>query len=298
VTILVSTLVRLLPGDVINATIAQYTPLSDKDVNRVRHELGLDKGPVQSYLSWAGAAVHGDLGHSLATKVPVSEEIKNRLPVTLELGLIAMAIGLLIAVPVGILSGVRQDTWIDYLSRSFAIGMLAIPSFWLGTLVMVYPNKWWRYAPPLRFQGLFNNPRSNLEMMIIPGAILGISLSGTVMRLTRTQVLEVMRQDYIRTAWAKGLRERVIIMRHGLRNALLPVITVIGLQVPVVVGGAVLLETIFSIPGIGRYLVLSVSSRDYPVIQGVDLLIAVVVVFCNLAVDLSYSLFDPRVRFQ
>ena len=298
VTVLVSTLVHLLPGDVVDSVIGQFTPLSDQDHNRVRHELGLDKGLLESYASWVGGALTADLGKSLATRVPVRDEIKNRLPVTAELGLLAMVISLAISLPVGVLSAVRQDSWLDYAARSFSIGMVAIPGFWLGTLVMVYPNKWWNYAPPLQYRSLFEDPRANLEMMIVPALILGIGLSGTVMRLTRTQVLEVMRQDYIRTAWAKGLRERVVIVRHGLRNALIPVITLIGLQVPVIVGGAVILETIFSIPGVGRYLVSAINLRDYPIIQGVNLLIACVVVFSNLVVDVCYAVLDPRVRYS
>ncbi len=297
VTVVVSTLVRLLPGDVVESVIGQFTPLTDQDRDRVRRDLGLDKNPVEAYTSWVGNALQGDLGESLVTRASVRDELKNRLPVTAELGIMALLISLIIALPIGILSAIRQDTWIDYAARTFSIGMVAIPSFWLGTLVMVYPSNWWNYAPPLQYHDLWDDPAANLEMLIIPAFILGVGLSGTVMRLTRAQMLEVMRQDYIRTAWAKGLRERVIIVRHGLRNALIPVITLIGIQVPLIVGGAVVLETIFSIPGVGRYLVSSINIRDYPVIQGVNLLIALVVVFSNLLVDLCYAILDPRVRY-
>lgn len=297
VTVVVSTLVRLLPGDVVESVIGQFTPLTDQDRDRVRRDLGLDKNPVEAYTSWVGNALQGDLGESLVTRASVRDELKNRLPVTAELGIMALLISLIIALPIGILSAIRQDTWIDYVARTFSIGMVAIPSFWLGTLVMVYPSNWWNYAPPLQYHDLWDDPAANLEMLIIPAFILGVGLSGTVMRLTRAQILEVMRQDYIRTAWAKGLRERVIIVRHGLRNALIPVITLIGIQVPLIVGGAVVLETIFSIPGVGRYLVSSINIRDYPVIQGVNLLIALVVVFSNLLVDLCYAILDPRVRY-
>jgi peptide/nickel transport system permease protein len=220
------------------------------------------------------------------------------MPVTAELGLLAMAIGLLIAVPVGVISAVRQDTRTDYVARGVAIGMLAIPGFWLGTLVITLPSIWWGWTPPLRYTKLWEDPGKNLGQMIIPAIILGIALSGTVMRLTRAQMLEVLRQDYVRTAAAKGLRERAIVVHHALRNAFIPVLTLLGLEVAIVVGGAVVIESVFALPGIGRYLLEGIQYRDYPVIQALNLIFATVIVLTNLLVDLLYAWFDPRVRYS
>jgi peptide/nickel transport system permease protein len=218
--------------------------------------------------------------------------------VTFQLGLMAMIVGLMIALPVGIISAIRQDTAIDYVARSSAVAWLSIPSFWLGTLIIAYGGKLWGWAPPLTYKSFFESPTENLTITLLPALLLGAALSGTVMRLSRAQMLEVMRQDYIRTAWSKGLRERTIIARHAIRNAFIPVVTLVGLQVPVLVGGSVIVETIFNVPGIGRYLVTAIGQRDYPIIQGVNLVVATVIVVTNLVVDVSYSLLDPRVRYS
>ena len=298
VTFLVFLIVRALPGDVIEIIVGQYTPagLGEEAREQVRKDLGVDDPFLVEYFQFLGGALTGDLGTSLQSRQPVTSEIQDRLPVTLELGIMAMFFSLIIALPIGVLAAVRQDSWADYLARSTAIGFLAIPSFWLGTIVIVYPNVWWNWAPPIEFKYFWEDPVDNVYMLSIPAAILGVGLAGSVMRLTRAQMLEVLRQDYIRTAWAKGLQERSVVMRHAFKNAFIPIITLIGLQVPIVIGGTVVLETIFNIPGMGRYLVEAILVRNYTVVQGVNLLIALTVILSNLAVDVAYVYLDPRLR--
>jgi len=282
--------------------VSQYgTPTGVTAVERqaVAHELGLDVPMYTQYGRWLGNIIlHGDLGKSLWRDVPVIDEIKARWPVTLELGILALLITQLIAFPIGIYSALRQDSWGDYAGRSFAILCIAIPTFWLGILVIVYPAVWWGYSPPITLIPFVSDPLGNLRMFIIPAIVLGMSGAGGNMRMIRTMMLEVQRQDYMRTAWGKGLKERVIVMRHALKNALIPVVTMIGYQLPVLVGGAVIVENIFSLPGLGRLLTDAVTNRDYPIVSGVILVIAVVLVFINLLVDMSYGLLDPRVHYK
>jgi peptide/nickel transport system permease protein len=240
--------------------------------------------------------LHGDLGHSLWQGDSVDSLIAARLPVTFELGGLAMVIALLVAIPVGVFSAVRQDTAGDYLARSFSLLMLAVPSFWLATMVMVFPALWWGWSPEIQFVPFHEDPIRNLKQMLIPAVILGLALSAITMRMTRTMMLEVLRQDYIRTARAKGLSGFMILTRHAIRNALIPVITLIGNQAPILIGGAVILEQIFVLPGMGLLLLDAVSQRDYPLITGVFFVVGLTVMLINLAVDLSYGLIDPKVR--
>jgi peptide/nickel transport system permease protein len=295
VTMVVFSLVRLLPGDAVSMLLQDYAYAKDADELRAR--LGLDRPVHVQYVEWLGGVLRGNLGTSLRSNQPVATEIANRLPVTAELGLMAMAIGLLIAVPVGVLSAIRQDTRTDYVARGLAIAMLAIPGFWLGTLVITLPSIWWHWTPPLRYTRLWDDPGKNLGQMLVPAIILGIALSGSLMRLTRAQMLEVLRQDYVRTAAAKGLDESAVVFRHALRNAFIPVLTLLGLEVAIVVGGAVVIENVFALPGMGRYLLEGIQYRDYPVIQALNLIFATVIVLANLLVDLLYSWLDPRVRY-
>lgn len=227
----------------------------------------------------------------------MTEQIRNRLPVSFELGIMAMLIGLIIALPIGIYSAMRQDSVGDYIGRSFAIACIALPSFWLGTMATVFPSVWWYWSPPVSYIPFSENPTGNLGQFVLPGAILGMVLSGTTMRMTRTMMLEVLRQDYIRTAWAKGLKERVVITRHALKNALIPVVTVVGLQLPVVFGGSVILENIFCLPGIGALMVDIINTRDYLVLSGINLFMASIMLMINLGVDLTYGFLDPRVHY-
>jgi peptide/nickel transport system permease protein len=297
VTIVVFGLVRFLPGDVVDLIGGEFAAFDPDYAEELRQQYGLNQSIPQQYAEWLGKVFRGDLGKSLHSSRPVLDELKARIPVTLELGMLGLVISLIVAVPVGVISAVRQDTMLDYVFRGTAIGLLAIPGFWLAIMIITFGSRWFHWAPPLVYSSPLNDPLRNFGIMIIPAVLLGLGLSGAVMRLTRTQMLEVLRQDYIRTAWAKGLRERTVITRHALKNAFIPIITIVGLQVPILIGGTVILETVFSIPGVGRYLVTSTQQLDYPVVQGVNLLIASVVVFSNLIVDLTYSYLDPRVRY-
>ena len=228
----------------------------------------------------------------------MSQQLLERLPITFELGLLSLIVALSVALPIGIYSAMRQDTAGDYFARSFSLIMLAIPSFWLGTLVMVFPSVWWRWSPALEYTPFFQDPIANLAHMLVPAILLGLSISAVTMRMTRTMMLEVMRQDYIRTARAKGLKENLVVVRHALRNGMIPVVTLIGLQAPLLIGGTVILEQIFVVPGMGLLLLEAVFQRDYPVISGVFLVVGVAILVINLIVDLSYGLLDPKVRHQ
>jgi peptide/nickel transport system permease protein len=218
------------------------------------------------------------------------------MPVTFELGAIALLVGLIIALPIGIYSAIRQDTAGDYIARSFSILLLAVPSFWLGTMVVVFPSIWWGWSPSVDYIPFSKDPVENVKNLLLPGVVLGAALSAITMRMTRTMMLEVLRQDYIRTAWAKGLTEKLVIVRHALRNALIPVVTLVGLQAPLLIGGAVIIEQIFIIPGMGLLLLEAVQKRDYPIVTGVFLAVGVAVMLINLVVDLTYGLLDPKVR--
>lgn len=290
--------VRIIPGNVIDLMLSQNDIAVGKDRAQLEAALGLDRPMHVQYFRWIAGAIRGDLGRSLWQNTPVTAQLLDRLPVTFELGLLALTVALCVALPIGVYSAIRQDTTGDYLTRSFSILMLAIPSFWLGTLVMVFPSIWWGWSPEIKYVSLGQDPLKNLGQMIVPAVILGTSLSAVTMRLTRTMMLEVLRQDYIRTAWAKGLSERPVVARHALRNALIPVVTLIGLQAPLLIGGAVIMEQIFVIPGMGLLLLDAVGQRDYPIITGVFLILGVCVMLINLLVDLSYGTLDPRVRYR
>jgi len=289
---------RLIPGDVIDLMLAQNDIATDQDRAAIEAALGFDKPIHEQYLAWLGDVLTGDLGRSLWQNTPVTEQLAATLPVTFELGLLALLVSISVALPIGIYSAIRQDTVGDYVARSFSLLMLAVPSFWLGTLVMVFPAVWWRWSPPLEYTPFFEDPLANLSHMIVPAIILGLAISAVTMRMTRTMMLEVMRQDYVRTARAKGLSEWAVIVGHALRNGLIPVITLIGLQAPLLIGGAVILEQIFVVPGMGLLLLEAVFQRDYPVISGVFLVTGIGILIINLLVDLTYGWLDPRVRHQ
>jgi peptide/nickel transport system permease protein len=292
--------VRLIPGDIIDMMLSQNDIAADKfSRDQLVAALGLDKPLWTQYAHWMGnILLAGDFGRSLWQNTPVSELLLARLPVTFQLGAMALIVALLVAIPIGAYSAMRQDTAGDYLGRSFSILMLAVPGFWMGTMVMVFPSIWWGWSPDVKFVSFAQHPLNNLKQMIIPAIILGTSLSAVTMRLTRTMMLEVLRQDYIRTAWAKGLPEKLVVARHALKNALIPVVTLIGLQAPLLIGGAVIMEQIFVIPGMGLLLLDAVNQRDYPIITGVFLIVGVAVMLINLLVDLSYGFLDPKVRYR
>ncbi|MBA7483850.1 Glutathione transport system permease protein GsiC [subsurface metagenome] len=314
VSLMIFFMVRFIPGDIVDARVAQLrqTGVTIEDIEEYRaaleKELGLDVSVLTQYGRWLGVVrgmdgsfsgiFQGDLGNSFLRKTPVIEDIAARWPVTLELGFLALIVAQLIALPIGIYSALRQDTWGDYIGRSFAILCIAVPGFWLGTLVIVFPSIWWGYMPPIILTRFTEDPIGNLQMFIVPAIVMGMAMSGVTMRMTRTMMLEVLRQDYIRTAWAKGLRERVVIIRHALKNALIPVITIIGFQVGIMIGGAVIIEQIFCLPGMGRLLIDATLGRDYPVVSGIMLILGFGMVLINLIVDLTYAYLDPRVHYK
>ena len=298
--VLVFLSVRFLPGDVIDVMVSRMD-FAGGEVDReaVERRLGLDVPVYVQYGRWiAGIFLRGSLGESLMGGWPVEERLFDRLPVTLELGVMAILIGLVIALPVGIYSANRQDTVADYAGRILAILGLATPNFWLGIMVMIYPAIWWGWAPPMELVPFAEDPWGHLGILVIPSLILGTALSAGTMRMTRTMMLEVLRQDYIRTAWAKGLQEQTVVLRHAIKNALIPVVTLVGLQLPLVVGGAVIMENLFNLPGLGRLLVDALTNRDYPVVSGVNLFFACIVLLNNLIIDLIYAYLDPRVRYE
>ena len=300
--VLVFMSVRFIPGDVIDMMMQQMMlsgALLDMDREAFERVLGLDRPIYVQYADWIGGIlVRGTLGESLMHEFTIEQRILGRLPVTLELGLLAILIGWAIALPVGIYSAVRRDGVADYAGRSAAIIGLATPNFWLGIMVMVYPAIWWGWSPPLRLVRFIDNPPGNLAMFLIPSLILGTGSAAGLMRMTRTMMLEVLRQDYIRTAWSKGLRERVVVVRHAIKNGMIPIVTIIGMQLPILVGGSVIIENIFNLPGLGRLMVLALQERDYPVVQGVNLMFGSVVIANNLLIDLVYASLDPRIRYR
>lgn len=303
VTALTTIAIRLIPGDAVDVLVGQMD-LSGKENRqelraRLEAELGLDAPiPVQYVRWWKDVLLHGDLGDSIFMGVSVKDQIKQRLPVTLEIGVLALVIAMLISFPIAIFSAIRQDTIGDYAFRSLAIIFISLPEFWVGIMVVVFPSIWWGWSPPIINISLWDDPIGNLKMYILPAAILGMGINGVNMRLMRTMMLEVVREDYIRTAYAKGLTERVVILRHAVKNALIPVVTVIGLNVPVVIGGSIIIEQIFGLPGMGRLAVEAAFIRDYPVIIGVTLVYAFVVLLIILITDLSYAFLDPRIRYK
>ena len=299
--ILVFLSVRFLPGDAIDAMLGKQEFIGGNiDREALEHMLGLDVPGHVQYGRWIGGILrHGSLGHSLfGSRGAVEEKIVDRLPVTIELGVLAILIGLVIALPVGVYSAMRQDTAADYVGRSVAILGLATPNFWLATMVVLYPSLWWAWSPPMEFVSLSEDPLHNLGVLILPSVILGTALAAATMRMTRTMMLEVLRQDYIRTAWAKGLRERVVVLRHAIKNALIQVVSLIGMQLPILIGGSVIMENIFSLPGLGRLMLTALEDRDYPVVSGANLVFATAVVLTNLLIDLLYTWLDPRVRYD
>ena len=298
--VIVFLLVRFIPGDVIDMMQGEMM-LTAGDIDRegLERALGLDLPIHVQYGRWIGDIVlHGSLGQSLLGRFSVNERIAGRLPVTIQLGATALVIGLLIALPVGIFSAIRQDTAADYVGRSVAVIGLATPNFWLAVMVMLYPAIWWGWSPPMRFIPFARDPLGNLGMFLIPGVILGTAMAAATMRMTRTMMLEVLRQDYVRTAWSKGLKEKAVVLRHSVKNAIIPVVTLVGLQLPILVGGSVIMENIFALPGLGRLMLNALENRDYPVVSGINLLFGTAVVVGNMLIDLAYAFLDPRIRYE
>ncbi len=268
-----------------------------KDLEDLRAKLGLNRPIYVQYVDWLRAVGRGNLGESLWTRQPVLVEMTRRLPVTAALGVMALGVAILIGIPVGVVAAVRPDGVLDFFARSAAILGLSIPAFVTAILVTLLPAIWWGWTPRTRFVELSTDPAAYVLQFVLPATILGIASAAGIMRLTRGMLLEVLRQDSVRTAWAKGLRERAVVLKHALKNAVIPVVTVLGLQVASIAGGAVIIECIFGIPGMGQFLVDAIVQRDYPVIQGINLIIVVIIVLTNLTVDLMYAVLDPRIRY-
>jgi peptide/nickel transport system permease protein len=292
--LIVFTLPRLIPGDVVQLMLEEKA--YGKDLEDLRAKLGLNRPIYVQYFDWLGSVVRGHLGESLWTRQPVLSELTRRLPVTVTLGIFATFVAVAIGVPIGVLAATRQDGALDFFARSAAILGLSIPGFVLAILVTLLPAIWWGWTPP-RFVAFAKDPAGHLAQFVLPAIILGVASAAGIMRLTRGMLLEVLRQDYVRTAAAKGLRGRVVVLKHALKNALIPVVTVLGLQVAGIAGGAVIIEWIFGIPGMGQFLVDAIVQRDYPVIQGINLVIVTIIVLTNLSVDLLYAVLDPRIRY-
>ena len=311
VTVVVFLTVRFIPGNVIDLMIAQMSQSAGgQQVNTemIKHSLGLDVPLVTQYGRWLGVVpkedgkisgiLEGNLGKSLWTNRSINEDMVAKLPVSMELGLIAIVTALFMALPIGVYSAIRQDTIGDYSGRTLSILAISLPNFWIATVVVVFASIWWGWSPSMKLISFFKDPAGNLVQFVIPGVILGMTMSGATMRMVRTMMLEVLRQDYIRTAWAKGLSERTVVLRHALKNALMPVVTVVGFEVPILIGGEVVIESIFGLPGIGRFLVDAINRRDYTIISSVNLVVATVVLALNLLIDLTYAWLDPRIQYS
>ncbi|TME62095.1 MAG: ABC transporter permease [Chloroflexi bacterium] len=297
VAILTFVIMRAVPGDIVALQYAG-SPVPQSVIDEQRHLLGLDKPMWTQFTDWMGQIAHFDLGQSLWTGHPVVEEIQIRLPLSIELAVLATLLAVTIAIPLGVLAAVRQDSWVDYLIRVFSIGGLAMPSFWIGIVMILTTITLFGWAPPLVFTPFTEDPIANLAQLILPAIAVGYRYSAVSMRMTRSTLLEVLREDYVRTARAKGVGERMVVVRHALRNALLPVITVVSLEFAFLIGGLVVTEQVFNLNGIGKLLVDAVAHRDYTLIQSLVLLLAAVFVLVNFVVDMVYVVLDPRIRYS
>ena len=302
-TVFVFSMVRIVPGDVIEVIVGMQGGgrggyMSSEMKDKVREQLGLNKPIYVQYFVWMGQIAKGDLGESLFNKIPVVDSLKKRYSVTLELIIITMAVMVVWGFLVGTISAVYQDTWVDYILRSVAVLGLSMPYFWIAILVVVFGSILFNWSPPLGVNHFLDGPKLNIEQFVLPAAILGISQGSAVARMTRATILEIVRQDYIRTARAKGLADRAILTRHTLRNAMIPVVGLIGITFAFSLGGTVILEQVWSLPGMGTLMLKAIQQRDYPVIQGIILVLGLMVMFTNLIVDLSYAWLNPRIRYQ
>jgi peptide/nickel transport system permease protein len=297
VSVIVFSIMRLMPGDVVIRMVEghAYAPT----VEALRKELGLDRPAVVQYMEWVGGILlRGDFGSSYWTRQPIWDEFIRRFPVTLELAALTILSSVVIGILVGIVSAVRQDSVSDYVGRVLAILALSVPYFGLAVLVVVLPSIWFKWTPVYTYVPFTVDPAENLKIMLVPALVFGVTRAGPIMRIMRSALLEVLRQDYIRTAWSKGLPERAIVLRHALKNALIPVVSLVGLQTPLYIGGSVIIEAIFRLPGVGLFFFEALTRLDYPVVQSVNLIVAAMVVGLNLLIDLSYAFLDPRIRYR
>jgi peptide/nickel transport system permease protein len=298
VTFLTFAMFRLIPGDA--ATFVCGITATPECIEDVRKSYGLDDPWYEQYGRWLWGAVRGDFGESFFTKLSVTTEMERRLPVTAELLVMTTLFSLLIGVPAGVITAIRPNTWFDWLARVVSVVWLSVPGFWLGVLVVTFGVIWFDWAPPQFGRGyvpFFDDPWINLQQFFFPSFVMALAIAAGIMRLTRSSLLEVLRNDYIRTAWAKGLRERTVVVRHALKNAMIPVTTVLGLQIGALLGGTVVMESVFNLNGVGKYILEAIILRDILVVQGVVLFFAAAYVIANLAVDVAYAWLDPRIRY-
>ncbi len=299
--ILIFVLMRLVPGDIaeilVYQTGSESSAVQQKQIQKIRQELGLDQPVAVQYLAWVGAAAHGDFGRSYAQRRPVSDILRERFPRSMELALLTLVIAVVWAVPLGVVSAARQNSVLDYLARLVSLSGLSLPLFFTGALILYGLVRFFRWLPPLEFVAFTENPLENLKQLIWPALAQAYYISAPITRLTRSQMLETVRQDYIRTARAKGMAEGAVMYRHALRNSLLPVVTFIGWWGGRLLGGLVIMEIIFVVPGMGTALVQAVSQRDYPTVQALIFVMALVFLLVNLFIDLLYAWLDPRIRY-
>ncbi len=293
-------IMRVIPGDVTLLILGgdQTGRIDPQQLAAMRHQLGLDQPIAVQFGTWLWSVLRLDFGTSLWTGQPVIEEVLIRLPLSLEVAILATIVSVLLAIPLGMIAAVRQDTWVDYAIRILSIGGQAIPSFWVGILVILFLVIYFGWGPPLEFTPPWVDPWANFQQLVWPVLTVGYRYAAVTTRMTRSTVLEVLREDYIRTAWAKGLRQRAVVIRHALKNAMLPVITLVGTEFAFLIGGLVVTETVFTLNGVGRFVVDAVAHRDYPVVQALVFLIALCFVVVNLLIDLTYAWFDPRIRYH
>jgi len=291
-------LMRVMPGDALTALMGESGNVGERELQKLRKDLGLDRPYYQQYLLWAWQMISLNPGDSIFTNEPIIVALKKSIPVTVELAALAMVLGLVIAIPVGVLSATHQDKASDYAGRLVAVSGLSLPDFWLGTLIITFAAIWFHWIPPIGYVSFWDSPWRNLQQFLLPAAILGYRLSSATMRMTRSTVLETLREDYVRTAWAKGLAGRIVVYKHALKNALIPVVTIVGGQLGTLLAGTFVVEQIFALPGMGRLTVEAILYRDYPVVQTNVMLVAATLVTLNLIVDLTYAWLDPRIRYQ
>ena len=299
VSVVVFVLLRLMPGDIVSLMAGDFGAANAETRAAILAEFRLDQNIAQQYAGWVGDVVRGNLGSSLISGRSVGGEVARRLPISLQLGAMALFFSVSIGLPVGLISAVRQNSPGDYVGRSVAIGFLAAPNFWIALLLISLAGRYFHFmVPPTSYVGFSEDPVASFKFLLMPALLTGASNSGSLMRYARTSLLEEMRRDYIRTARSKGLPERTVVLRHGLRNALIPIVTVIGLGIPGIITGSIIMEQVYSVPGMGRYYLQSLAALDFPVMQGIFLLYGAAVVFVNITVDVMYSWINPRIRYS
>ncbi|HEX4746268.1 MAG TPA: ABC transporter permease [Gaiellaceae bacterium] len=295
ISIIIFLMVRLMPGDIIDVLFAGDVTATEEIKQQAREDLGISGSYPEQYLNWASGVVQGDFGDSFRNAEPVGDVLWRAIPITLELMILALLIAVVIGIPLGVVSAVRRDSASDYASRVAGLIGISIPSFWLATLLLLFTSRVFGWVPPLTYTSFFDDPLTNLSQFALPAVSISVFTLAIVMRMVRATMLEVLSQDYVRTARAKGVKQRLVVYRHALRNALIPVVTIVGFEIGILMGGAAIVEIIFGLPGVGYVLLQAIFNRDYPLVQGATLLIAVIFVVANTLVDVVYGWLDPRI---